>query len=157
MFCTPEKALRKSVFLGALKRLVCVLGAFRSAPWMFWTHTQTYAPKTPRVLHARKSIPEVFLEGHLKALECVFTQIHSWMNLCLAIYGSVCVSIRNVCGSRPEFWTEQLGVWHIKCSIHLVIRHVKPDKKKSTSFISISGSKCGVGRKKLENIVFNDR
>jgi hypothetical protein len=30
-------------------------------------------------------------------------------------------------------------------------------KKNSTSFISISGSKCGGDREKLENIVFSDR
>jgi hypothetical protein len=42
------------------------------------------------------------------------------------------------------------------CSIHPVIRKTKPEKKNSTGFISISGSKCGGGREKLENIVFND-
>jgi hypothetical protein len=45
--------------------------------------------------------------------------------LCLC----VCLSVCDVRESRPEFWTEDLRVGRIKCSIHLVIRHTKPDKK----------------------------
>jgi hypothetical protein len=41
------------------------------------------------------------------------------------------------------FLNEDIPVWPKICSIHLIIRHTKPDKKNSTSFISISGSKCG--------------
>jgi hypothetical protein len=55
------------------------------------------------------------------------------------------------CGSHPELLTEDILVWHIICSIHLVIRHSKPDKKNSTIFISISGME------KLENVIFTAR
>jgi hypothetical protein len=59
----------------------------------------------------------------------LFTQIHSWMNLRIATVGSVCLSVCDVRESCPEFWTEYLGVGRIIYSIHLVIRHTKPDKK----------------------------
>jgi hypothetical protein len=55
------------------------------------------------------------------------------MNLHIATIGSVCVCVSVcVCDVResiPEFLTEDLRVWRIICSIHLVIRHTKPDKK----------------------------
>jgi hypothetical protein len=46
-------------------------------------------------------------------------------------------------GSLLEFLTEERLVWCKIFSIHLVIRRFKPDKKNSTIFIFISGSKCG--------------
>jgi hypothetical protein len=69
--------------------------------------------------------------------------IHSWMNLRIATVASVCLSVCDVCGLRPELFNGDLPVWcKILCSIHLVIRHTKSGKN-CTIFISISGFKCG--------------
>jgi hypothetical protein len=50
--------------------------------------------------------------------------------------GSVCLSVCDVRESRLEFWTEDLGVGRITCSIHTVITHIKPDKKIPTASFS---------------------
>jgi hypothetical protein len=55
------------------------------------------------------------------------------MNLRIATVGSVCVCmcvcVRDVHESRPQLSTEYLRVGLIICSIHPVIRKIKPDKK----------------------------
>jgi hypothetical protein len=57
----------------------------------------------------------------------------SFMNESVCCYGllcvSVCVCVCNVRESYQELLTEDLPVWRIICSIHLVIRHTKPEKK----------------------------
>jgi hypothetical protein len=58
----------------------------------------------------------------------IITQIHSWMNLCIATVGSPCVWLK-----RPEFLTEDLLVGCITCSVRLLIGHTKPDKQISLS------------------------
>jgi hypothetical protein len=64
------------------------------------------------------------------------------MNESAYCYGRLWMCVCDVCGSRPEFLNEDIRVWPKICSIHPVIRRSKPDKKNSTSFISISGSNC---------------
>jgi hypothetical protein len=61
-------------------------------------------------------------------------RLQTWINMIesLSCYGllcmSVCMSVCNVRESRQEFLTDDIPVWHIICSIHLVIRHTKADK-----------------------------
>jgi SAM-dependent methyltransferase len=87
----------------------------------------------------------------------IFTQIYSFMNewICVLLRPALSVSLCYIRASRSEFWTEDILVWCIICSIHLVIRHTKPDKKNFTT-ISISGSECQGGMENPENVVFSD-
>jgi hypothetical protein len=59
----------------------------------------------------------------------------------------VCMYVCDVRESCPEFLTEDILVWCIICSIHLVIRHTKPvEKIPPTSFPFLVPNVEGVGK-----------
>jgi hypothetical protein len=66
------------------------------------------------------------------------------MNESAYCYGQLCVCVCLSVTFVNHAQSFELSIFGLgACSIHLVIRHTKPHKKNSTSFISISGSKCG--------------
>jgi hypothetical protein len=62
----------------------------------------------------------------------------------------------DVCGSRPEFLTEDIQVWRIIRSIHLKIKRTIPDKKIPPASFPFPVPNVE-GMEKLENVVFSDR
>jgi hypothetical protein len=86
-------------------------------------------PLPPFLLYLLSSSSTPLLSSYHDLTRLTTNYADSFMNESAYCYGRLCPCVRNVNGSHPEFLNEWLRVGRTICSIHRVIRKIKPDKK----------------------------